>query len=97
MAAVLGVVPLLYIGWLFTWFGTFAGTCTGADPKSLAAGMFYSAVFYTSGILCLLWRKLSTEGLLCALPLIVLLLWQAVWSFELFAVVFLRGTALALS
>ncbi|MEO3429732.1 hypothetical protein AAFN88_12780 [Pelagibius sp. CAU 1746] len=91
MAAVLGVVPLLYIAWLLSWFGTFAGTCTGADPKSLGAGMFYSAAFYAGGILCLLCRKLNTEGFLCALPLIVLLIWQAIWSFELFTVVFLEG------
>ena len=91
MAAVIGVVPLLYIGWLFTWFGTFAGSCTGADPKSLAAGMFYSAVFYASGIFCLLWSKLSTEGFLCALPLVLLLLWQGIWSFDLAIVVFVEG------
>ena len=91
MAAVLGVVPLLYVGWLFTWFGTFAGTCTGADPKSLGAGMFFSAVFYAGGILCLLWSKLGTEGALCAVPLVGLLLWQTVWSIELGIVVFIEG------
>jgi hypothetical protein len=91
MAAVLGVVPLLYVGWLLTWFGTFAGTCTGGDPKSLGAGMIYSLVFYAGGILCLHRSNLGTEGALCAFPLVVLLLWQAVWSLELFIVVFIVG------
>jgi hypothetical protein len=39
VAAVVAIIPMLYLAWFLSWFGTFATTCTGSDPKSLGTGM----------------------------------------------------------
>jgi hypothetical protein len=91
IAAVLAIVPMLYLAWCLSWFGTFATTCTGSDPKSLGTGMILSVVFYAAGIFCLHRSDLGTVGLALALPLVLLLLRQATWAAELFVVVHING------
>ena len=83
VAAVLAVMPILYIAWLLSWFGTFATTCAGGVPDSLGSGMVLSALFYGAGMFCLHRSDLGVAGLLLALPLSFLLLWQAVWAADL--------------
>lgn len=91
IAAVIAVVPILYLAWLLSWFGTFATTCTGSDPKSLGTGMILSVLFYAAGIFCLHRSDLGTLGLVVALPLVLLLIQQTIWAAELFIVVNVDG------
>ncbi len=91
VAAALAVMPMLYLAWFLSWFGTFATTCTGSDPKTLGTGMILSVVFYAAGIFCLHRSDLGTVGFVIALPLVLLLLRQAAWAAELFVVVHING------
>ena len=91
VAAVMAIVPILYLAWSLSWFGTFATTCTGGDPKSLGTGMILSVLFYAAGIFCLHRSDLGTLGLVVALPLVLLLMRQAAWAAELFVVVNIDG------
>jgi hypothetical protein len=74
VAAVVAIIPMLYLAWFLSWFGTFATTCTGSDPKSLGTGMILSVLFYAAGIFCLHRNDLGTTGLIIALPLAFLVL-----------------------
>lgn len=84
MAAI--AVPVLYLAWLLSWYGTFATTCTGSDPKSLAAGMILSALPYLAGMLLLGLFRLEFAGLILSIPLFPLLSWQAIWGARLFII-----------
>ena len=50
-------VSFLYLAWFLSWFGTFATTCTGSDPKSLASGLILSLGPMT-------WPHLLVRGML---------------------------------
>ena len=91
IAALLAAVPFLYIGWYLSWYGTFATTCTGSDPKSLGAGMFLSLLPYAVAILALHLSNLSRAGMLFSIPLVLLFAKQALWGVELFIVVNVDG------
>lgn len=77
-------VPILYIAWFLTWGGTFMTTCTMGDPKSLAGAILYSCVPYAAAFSFLISQHLRLSGLVLSLPLVPLMLWQAVWGAELF-------------
>lgn len=82
----IAAVPTLYFAWLLSWFGTFATTCTGSDPKSLTTGMVLSSLPYLAALLLLCFDRLSGIGLILAIPLFPLMVWQAIWGARLFFV-----------
>lgn len=84
MAAV--AVLILYLAWLLSWSGTFATTCTGSDPKSLAGGMILSALPYLVCMLLLWLCRLERAGLILSIPLFPLMSWQAIWGARLFVI-----------
>ena len=84
-------VSFLYLAWFLSWFGTFATTCTGSDPKSLASGLILSLSPYMVSIAGLRIGRLNAIGLALSLPLAILLARQALWAAQLFAVVNVAG------
>src|SRR3546814_10102413 len=84
MAIVL--VAILYFAWLITWSGTFATTCAMGDAESLAGAMIASFVFYVGATATLPRLRLSLAGLFMSLPLVPLMIWQAMWGTKLFFV-----------
>lgn len=91
VAALVAAVPLLYVAWYLSWYGTFATTCTGSDPKSLGAGMFLSLLPFAAALFTLHLSNLNVVGLVLSLPVAFLFARQALWSAELFWVVNIEG------
>jgi len=85
------MVVVLYFAWLVSWGGTFATTCAMGDYKSLKAAMIMSSVFYLGTLAALPRLRLSFIGVLLALPLAFLMLWQAIWGVKLFLVLNVEG------
>ncbi|WP_420348621.1 hypothetical protein [Pelagibius sp.] len=84
-------IAFLYLAWFLSWFGTFATTCTGSDPKSLAGGLVLSVGPYLVSFACLRFARINPLGLIVALPLMLLLVRQAYWGAQLFIVVTVNG------
>ena len=84
---------LLYLGFVLSWIGTFATTCTQNDTDSLLTGMILSAPFYLAGTLILLFQRLGKAEAWMAAPLLAVLLWQAVWGARLVWLVFVADLA----
>lgn len=84
-------VGFLCLAWFLSWFGTFATTCTGSDPKSLAGGLILSLGPYIVSIAALRVGRLNAVGLVLSLPLVYLLVQQAYWGAQLFGVVNVSG------
>ena len=84
---------MLYLAFVLSWAGTVITTCTQNDTDSLLAGMVYSAPFYVSATLILVFQRLTRIEFLFAIPLLGFLLWQAVWSARLVWMVYVADLA----
>lgn len=84
-------ICFLHLAWFLSWFGTFATTCTGSDPKSLAAGTILSLGPYLVSVASLHFGRLNFVGLVLSLPIVLLLARQAFWGAQLFVVVNVNG------
>lgn len=84
-------VTILYLAWAVSWGGTFMTTCTMGDAKSLGGALVLSPIFYLCSFfgLCILRAGIGT--LLFSLPLMALMVWQAVWAVRLFFVTNIHG------
>src|SRR3546814_16529188 len=85
------MVGVLYFAWFLTWTGTFANSCTMGDYESLPGAMVLSFGFYVFTIAALPRLRLGIVGVILALPLVPLMIWQAVWGVKLFLVVYVAG------
>lgn len=89
--AAIVAVPTLYLAWYFMWLGTFATTCTMGDPKSLTSALVFSFLPYLIGTTFLYLGALHPAALLVAVPLVLLMVWQALWGAQLTVVVDIGG------
>src|SRR3546814_9363086 len=82
---------ILYFAWLVSWGGTFATTCPMGDCKSLKAAMMMSSIFYHGTLTVLPRLRLNVIGVILALPLAMLMTWQAIWAVKLFLILSVNG------
>jgi len=85
------LMTFLYVACFITWTGTFMGSCTMADAKSLGGAMIYSCLYYLGAILTLPRCPLGRVGTIMSLPLCLALIWQTVWGAKLYVVVNVDG------
>lgn len=84
-------VLFLYFAWFTTWTGTFATTCTMSDAESLTGAVVFSSIPYLAAFLLLGFNRLGSFGLVFAIPLFPMMVWQAFWAGQLLAVTNIHG------